>query len=438
MTAAPSPDRDDERWTHRRFFALLERMGPLRVIHQAGASTFEALCTFGPHGFAQGYMNAITDAYHWHLKLDGFGHVRSRDRTHARSGRRVLFFELRGNESDAPFSSIYLHRAKGAEFEAEPMALFPESPRNARRRPRPRAGGRRMICSLAPRLAVWLLLLIALPGLATAETKVATLLPAVEDALRDVPGVSIVAGVRTSFRAPERTDVIDLGSPHSPNVERLAESGADIVVGDAQINGHLVDSLGRFGAEVVLVDTTDVDATLNDLAALGERVGAGDTVGPKVEAARAQLAEQKLEEPIQVLPLFGTPGRFQVVTSRAWLGSLLDKVGFVNVAADASGAQRVPGFVEVSHEYLATLRPEMVVLMAHGDPRAIQQELETKLSGAGPWAALGKSATRGVHVLSPRQFLANPGLALPGAAETLVALTNGSGAPATPAVGAGR
>ena len=114
-------------WTHPRFFTLLASLGPLRVIHQSGASTFEALCRFGAHGFAHGYMNAITDAYHWHLKLDAFGHVRSRDRTHARSGRRVLFLELSEQEGTKPFCSIYLHREKGAEFDAELEKRFLEA-----------------------------------------------------------------------------------------------------------------------------------------------------------------------------------------------------------------------------------------------------------------------------------------------------------------------
>ncbi|MGH0028885.1 MAG: ABC transporter substrate-binding protein [Myxococcota bacterium] len=277
--------------------------------------------------------------------------------------------------------------------------------------------------------------LLFLPALASAETRIATLLPCVEQALAGAPGVEIVAGVRTSFRAPERTDVVDLGSPHSPNVERLAGAGADLVVGDARINGHMAESLGRFGAEVMLIDTSSVDGVLSGLAALGDRVGAAATVAPRVAAAREQLAAQRLAEPIEVLALFGTPGRFQVVTGQAWLGSLLGELGFVNLGDDATGASRVPGFVEVSHEHLATLRPEMVVLVAHGDPRAIRRELEQKLSGPGPWAGLRESATRGVHVLSPGQFLANPGLALPDAAGTLVALAGQNGTPA-PAVGA--
>jgi len=112
--AAALPEHGpDARW----FFDQLTRMGPLRIISQSGASTFEALCRFGPHGYAQGFMNAMTDAYHWHLDLRGFGHLRSRDEVHARSGRRVLFFELRRSAGDPPFLRIYLHRAKGAAFD---------------------------------------------------------------------------------------------------------------------------------------------------------------------------------------------------------------------------------------------------------------------------------------------------------------------------------
>jgi hypothetical protein len=44
------------------------------------------------------------------------------------------------------------------------------------------------------------------------------------------------------------------------------------------------------------------------------------------------------------------------------------------------------------------------------------------MAGSGPWGTLGRSASRGVHVLSPELFVANPGLDLPRAAEALAAL----------------
>jgi hypothetical protein len=111
-------------WTARRFFDALTALGPLRVISPSGPSTFEAICEVGAFGIANGYLNAITDSYHWHLKLDGFRHLRSRDEVHARSGRRVLLFELRSAEDAAPFLLVYLHRAKGEEFGRKREGLF--------------------------------------------------------------------------------------------------------------------------------------------------------------------------------------------------------------------------------------------------------------------------------------------------------------------------
>lgn len=128
MATAPHPETTPAAaaWTHRRFFDALRELGRLRVISRSGPSTFEALCTFGPYGFGHGHMNAITDAYHWHLALAPFRHLTTQDTVHERSGRRVLFFELRESAEAAPFLFIYLHREKGEEFDALREKRFAE------------------------------------------------------------------------------------------------------------------------------------------------------------------------------------------------------------------------------------------------------------------------------------------------------------------------
>lgn len=280
-----------------------------------------------------------------------------------------------------------------------------------------------------------LTLALALLGASAAfadEVRVATLLPCVEDALRGVPGVRVVASIRASMRAPERTDVVDLGSPHAPNLERLAAANANLVVADAVLDAPLKDELARSGAEVVLLDTSSVDSTFAGLEALGKKVGAPDVLAARVQASRAKLAGEALAEPIKVLALFGTPGSFQVVTQGAWLGSLLETLRFENLGAGLTGSQRFPGFAEVSHETLATLQPDLVLLVAHGDPARIRQELDTLMAGSGPWSGLAK-ASRGVHVLPPDRFVSNPGLGLPQAGQVIAEL----GA-TTPAVGTGK
>ena len=124
MTTQTAMPPHTDTWTARRFFEALTLLGPLRVISQSGPSTFEALCELTRFKIADGYLNAITPDYHWHLRLDGFGHLRSRDEIHGRSGRRVLFFELRENPEAAPFLLIYLYRGPGEEFSMEHERLF--------------------------------------------------------------------------------------------------------------------------------------------------------------------------------------------------------------------------------------------------------------------------------------------------------------------------
>jgi len=95
-------------WTAERFFNLLQRLGPLRIVTAAGPSVFDARCEVGPRAFSDGALNIVTPDYHWNLALDRFRHLRSVVRTHPRSGRQTAFFELRDDWSAEPFVRIYL------------------------------------------------------------------------------------------------------------------------------------------------------------------------------------------------------------------------------------------------------------------------------------------------------------------------------------------
>jgi hypothetical protein len=124
----PTAKTTDQVPQAEQFFEALRELSPLRVISPSGPSLFEAICELGPFGVADGMLNAMTPAYHWHLRLDRIGFVVSKDEIHARSGRRVLFFELRERPDEGsderPFLWIYVHREKGRDFEPEREAAF--------------------------------------------------------------------------------------------------------------------------------------------------------------------------------------------------------------------------------------------------------------------------------------------------------------------------
>ena len=103
----------------REFFEVLRSVSPLRVIQITGPSVFETICDVDSFSLREEWLNAITPLYHWHLNVDRFKHLTTKDEIHERSGRRVLFFELRESSGDErPFLLIYLHRGKDEEFDA--------------------------------------------------------------------------------------------------------------------------------------------------------------------------------------------------------------------------------------------------------------------------------------------------------------------------------
>ena len=124
LTDSPAAPRIATAWTAERVLSSLEDLGPLRIITVTGPNVFETICELGGYGVANGYFNAITPQYHWHLRLDGLRHVHTKDEVHARSGRRVLFLEFREQARAEPFLMVYLHRGKGEEFGDEREAAF--------------------------------------------------------------------------------------------------------------------------------------------------------------------------------------------------------------------------------------------------------------------------------------------------------------------------
>jgi iron complex transport system substrate-binding protein len=289
-------------------------------------------------------------------------------------------------------------------------------PSTVRRRTLRRAGAAIVFTALAFALAA----AEAAEKDARKPVRVATLLPFVAAALADVPEQAIVvASVRRSMHEAPTAGVIDLGSPHSPSFEKLAESRPDLVVAERGMHAALAEKLGRTGAEVVLIDTSSVDATFAGLRTVGEKVNAAATIDGQITRVQDEIKGQALAEPLPTLPIFGTPGSFMLITDRTWLGDLLGKLNFKNTAVAPSGNERFPGYVELSDELLAGLKPQIVLLVAHGDVPAIRAALSKRIDEDGSWRSVRDAADRGVHVLDANVFQTNPGLAMAQAAREL-------------------
>ncbi len=261
----------------------------------------------------------------------------------------------------------------------------------------------------------------AAPAASTLEApgpvRVATLLPFVEDALRrqDPTRVQVVATVRRQMTVPPAADVADLGSPHEPSLERLAEAKPTLVVGDRALHGRFAARIEASGATVLLIDSMSVDGTLAGLVEIAQGTGVGDAMGREIQTARAALGGSAAAR--RTLIVFGTPESFTLMTDRTWVGDLAARIGLRNLATEVGGPERHPGFVEVNDEKLAGLDPELVLLVSHGAPDQVQAKFAARFQERGIWQKGARPAR--IHVLSPGLFSANPGLQLGAAAGEL-------------------
>ncbi len=273
------------------------------------------------------------------------------------------------------------------------------------------------------------LLLLARGAFAGELLRVASLLPFASDAVRTVapPGL-LVASTRRSLHEPVASGLTDLGSPHAPDLEALASARADLVIADPLLQERIVPEPLR--ERVLWIDGATAESTLVSLEKLGVRIGAEAEMRERTQRARNQIRAAHISEPTSALLLFGTGADFRVITHRHWLGDLVGGLGAKLWEGAAPLPDNLPGIAPVNDELLAGARPDVVLLVAHGDPAAVSADFQRRLQSGGAWRRL-RSAPKGAHVLDAARFAANPGLEMGTVARELARILSGGGEPAS-------
>ena len=278
---------------------------------------------------------------------------------------------------------------------------------------------------MSPRGFVALALATFAAASPAAAMRLCTLVPWVAEAFAEpVDGVEVAAAAPRWAGGPVAEGAIDLGSPHTPDLERLASARCGLVVADRRLHAEQRGALDALPSRLLWVGGGSIDATFASLLEVAESAGeapARTAMATRVAAARRELEALRSSEPLPALALFGAPGSWLAMTADSWLGDLIATLGWRNLADGAGQRAERPGFVPLSDEWLLTLEPRVVLLLAHGDPAAVEAGFRREASRRPAFGAL---AAR-VRVLDPELFGANPGLRLPDAARRLREIAGG-------------
>lgn len=282
----------------------------------------------------------------------------------------------------------------------------------------------------------------------------ATLLPFVATAMRSVEGHhGPVAEVRATMHAPPPAGVADLGSAHQPNFEVLFAARPQLIVGDRVLHAALASRLEASGAEILLLDTSSVQGTLDGLAEVARRLDAAEAIASELARVEGALEAIEFAGAPEVLPLYGVPGRYLLVTDQTWIGDLIVRSGgsltapiglaapaLAQAPAQAPAPDRrsasATGYLQVNDEWMAAQRPDVVLLLTHGDPEAIEATFRQRIAEGGAWQPLAASVGDRIHALPPGLFSTNPGLGLADAALAIQRLMPEPTAPVAAGPGA--
>lgn len=192
--------------------------------------------------------------------------------------------------------------------------------------------------------------------------RVVSLSPTATESLFAIGAGEQVIAVDDQSTHPAEAPRTDL-SGFQPNVEAIAGFRPDLVVA-AFDPGGLVRGLGKLDVPVLLQPAAvDLDEAYRQIEALGTATGHAKEAAALAESMRSGIDELAESMPAETRGLSVyhevSPDHFSV-TSKTFIGSVYELLGFRNVADEAGGA--APDFPQLSAEYILSADPDLIVL----------------------------------------------------------------------------
>lgn len=218
-------------------------------------------------------------------------------------------------------------------------------------------------------------------------TAIVSLSPTATETLFAIGAGTQVIAVDTNSNYPADAPKGDLDA-YKPNVEAIAGKQPDLVV-LANDSNDLVKGLTALDIPVLVqAAPADLSGVYDEVEQLGQATG-------HVAAAEKVAADMKtgIESALQGADVKGLTYYYELdntyysQTSKTFLGSVIGRLGLVNIADDAGGASDYP---QLSAEHIIKSNPDLILL---ADSKCCQQTAETVKARPG-WAQL-KAVTHG-------------------------------------------
>ncbi|MEK4510107.1 ferrichrome ABC transporter substrate-binding protein [Paenibacillus anaericanus] len=209
--------------------------------------------------------------------------------------------------------------------------------------------------------------------------------------LYDALQLDLVGVPTTQSQLPETyANVQRIGSSHSPDLEQIAKLEPNIVLAPESIKDSIDKVLQPAGLPAAYLPVDSLDELKESLVALGRIYGKEDqakevlTSFSEKEAEALKVVEGKSAP--SVMLLFGSAESLMLMNEDTFAGSLAKKLGASNVLS--SVLKQSETYVPLNMETIVEANPDVILLVAHGDPTAVAQKFEEDVKKNGVWEKL--------------------------------------------------
>src|SRR5699024_451431 len=188
-----------------------------------------------------------------------------------------------------------------------------------------------------------------------------------------------VTGRPTSEHAPKAAkDAEEIGNPHQPNFEKLAEVNPDVLVTATSFKQH-AKNVEEQGTDILYTKSDsvkDIQTTITNLGAVVGKKDKAKTINETIDDKVKEVESHKQADSVKTLLVYGAPGTFLAALPNSLSGDILEKAGGENIAKDFEKADKFPQYANLSPEKIIAQNPEAVMLITHGDPEAVKDSFE--------------------------------------------------------------
>ncbi|MGG4394747.1 helical backbone metal receptor [Paenibacillus thiaminolyticus] len=230
--------------------------------------------------------------------------------------------------------------------------------------------------------------------------RIVTLSVSITEILHEL-GIEPVGLPTTNSKLPESlADVPRIGSSHQPDLEQIAKLQPDVVLGPASIKDSMEKKLGPASLPSAYLPVDSLEQLKLSTKTLGRLLGRDDQANAflqDIERQEREAIEQVKGKPApKVMFLFGSAEALMLMNDNTFAGSLARNLGAVNVVSE--GLKLTEAYVPFNMESIVAANPDVILLVAHGDPDAVAKKFEEDVKKNGAWEKLnafqnGKMAT---------------------------------------------